>query len=299
MADNKKYKRLPIEKIEDAVFVMRALISNVMNNLYYYEKYTKELGNLYNTAFAHLLGLEEEKLPCVLENSCKQMNDFLSKPKIARCYYSATDECAVPGDTVHDVRDKILYRQSELFKFFGDEQKDSFSYINVRKQLKKKGFLKGDPEERILQLLNQLNRERNNTAHFSQSNLVGVLEAQRHNYKDKGLVQRVYNPVTSFIEKRFSIEFVGRLYVYSKACFKAFSEVFISMKDDYQLLYEQLPDEIKSRATLGENTSQVEYRYEPVFNDGKLEGDESIRVSKMIQKNQYDGSEESFKKAKR
>ncbi|GEM_PF-3075716 len=97
----------------------------------------------------------------------------------------------IPADAYEAVNDKLLYRQHEILKFTADHQSSSFSYIDSRKMLEKRGFLKNQLSEDMTRLLNELLDVRNWTFHNPQSLMVAAKEAMEKNIPDalKGIAK--------------------------------------------------------------------------------------------------------------
>lgn len=83
---------------------------------------------------------------------------------------------SIPANVYDSIHDKIIYQQRELLRFIADHQCSSFSYIDVRQLLVKKGFLKRKLGEESSKTLNELLNIRDWSFHNVQSMMVADLE---------------------------------------------------------------------------------------------------------------------------
>lgn len=117
-----QYKQFKINTLEDACTVLKAIIVPVIIDLEKFENYS----------------IEAEE---VLKS------------------YNPTS--TIPANIYDSLHDKIIYQQRELLRFMADHQRSSFSYIEVRKILEKKNFLKRTLPEKSRKTLIELLELRN------------------------------------------------------------------------------------------------------------------------------------------
>ena len=110
MAKNNNYKQFTITKSGDVLFVLGDLISGVMYDLIKYKEYQQDLIK----TITQYLELDDN-------------GEIISKKP-------------VPEKEFLDLDDRVRYRQMNMLIKIADEQKSSFSYKNLRKTAKKKGF---------------------------------------------------------------------------------------------------------------------------------------------------------------
>ena len=168
MAD--KYKEYSIKTLEDALRVFYDLIINVTSHLIKYEEYSKEL------------------------------EDF-----ICDCLSNKKD--IVGAKQFENFDDKIKYRQMMLLKYIADEQKNSFSYKNLRKVLKEKKWIDYELEEDVGEILNSLLLLRNTIFHNTHSIFSAVDEVNKKGIPSK--LEKILtpsfmpNPVVTTTDKSF------------------------------------------------------------------------------------------------
>lgn len=257
-ASNKYYKQFPVNDATDACLVLGSLISAVTINLDKYREYF----------------LEAEKL---FENSD---NEF------------------VPAKEYDDINDKLLYRQRELLKYLADYQNSSFSYIDLRKLLRKKNLLTIDLDESTASILNELLEVSNWTFHNPQSMMVAAKEAAEKNIPEelKGMVTVTpqINPV--IVQRVISYEIVvlGTLLMHAEKRIEQFEHILVCMKRDYQELFDSI-DNKPLVLINGNNPLEVQYIEQNIVSKiGDYAGG-IAQISMAIQKSKYDGTEDSFR----
>lgn len=254
---NKQYKQYSISNIEDACLALRSLIAPVDINLEKYKKY-------------HLDAIE-----------------LLVK----------SEEDIIPATEYDNVHDKIMYRQRELLKFIADHQKDSFSYMNLRKRLLKSGFLKNELDEDKKALLNEFLDIRNWSFHNPQSTLVSAEEVARKRIPQelKGEVKIFpqINPVVIYTVAGYTVEMLASFIYHNEIRIRQFETILSSMKNDYQELFDSL-DQRAMVVSPGVDMFQVQYyRHDVIAGIDDLASD-IAQISMAIQKSKYDGSNEKF-----
>lgn len=160
------YKVYPIENVETALEVLGDLIRNVIYDLELHKTYHNELRELAIKYFS------------------KASEDELKNKTIN-----------IPTDEYYNIKDKISYRQMMLLQNLSDEQKTSFSYINLRRFLKQKNYLCNSLPEDVSKHLNELLRLRNWTFHNTQSNYTANKEVANKEVPHNCSVRRMFNPV--------------------------------------------------------------------------------------------------------
>lgn len=259
MSGGKKqqYKQFRIDTIQDACIVLGMLITNVTINLEKYEEYAFEANTLLERADGEYIDAKQ---------------------------YDSID-------------DKLLYRQHQILKFVADHQSSSFSYIDLRKILEKKGFLHSPLPQKVAKLLNELLDVRNWTFHNPQSLMVAAKEVAEKNIPDelKGKIQitRQINPV--IIPKVFQYELLvlASLVIHTEKRIEQFKNILQTMKADYQEMY----DSIESKPLiLTENGFSSDVQYMETYRTSHLSDYNSDikQISMAIQKAKYDGSDSSY-----
>lgn len=254
---NKQYKKYSISNIEDACLALQSLITPVDINLEKYKKY-------------HLDAIE-----------------LLVK----------SEEDIIPATEYDNVKDKMLYRQRELLKFIADNQKNSFSYMNLRKFLLKSGFLKNELDEDKKTLLNEFLDIRNWSFHNPQSTLVSAEEVARKRIPPelKGVVKMFpqINPVVIHTVTGYTVEMLASLIYHNEIRIRQFETILSSMKNDYQELFDSL-DQRAMVASPGVDMFQVQYSRHDVIAGIDDFASDIAQISMAIQKSKYDGSNEKF-----
>lgn len=252
----KKYKQFEIQSLEDACLVMIELISNVERNLCKYKEYAAEAKELW-------------------------------------IKYEGKD--FVPAKEYEDINDKLLFRQHELLKFLSDRQSSSFSYLDFRHFLVKKGYITSELEEKTNEILNEFLDIRNWTFHNAQSLLVASKEAGEKNIPEelKGMVKisPQLNPV--FIPKIVSYEFLclESLVVHCYSRIEKYEIVLECMKNDYDALYKKITN---NQIIIGLN--EVLYLEKEIQDRFLGMNSDIVQISMAIQKSKYDGSDEAYNK---
>lgn len=183
-------------------------------------------------------------------------------------------------------------------KFTADHQSSSFSYIDLRKMLEKRGFLKNQLSEDMTQLLNELLDVRNWTFHNPQSLMVAAKEAMEKNIPDaiKGIakVTPQLNSIPVPVVDKYELLMLASLVIHAEERIEQFESVLQAMKTDYQEMY----DSIENKPFLlspGGFSSAVQYiDHHGVSRLTDMSSDIS-QISMAIQKSKYDGTDEKFK----
>ena len=253
-----QYKQFAIDNIEDACLALETLITNVIINLRRYKKYSAEVVELLKNA----------------------------------------DSEYIPADAYEAVNDKLLYRQHEILKFTADHQSSSFSYIDLRKMLEKRGFLKNQLSEDMTRLLNELLDVRNWTFHNPQSLMVAAKEAMEKNIPDalKGIakVTPQLNPIPVPVVDKYELLMLASLAIHTEERIEQFGSVLQAMKTDYQEMY----DSIENKPFLlspGGFSSAVQYIDRHGVSRLTDMSSDISQISMAIQKSKYDGTDEKFK----
>ncbi|MEG1726069.1 MAG: hypothetical protein RR313_11810 [Anaerovoracaceae bacterium] len=253
-----QYKQFTIDNIEDACLALGTLITNVIINLRRYKKYSAEVVELLKNA----------------------------------------DSEYIPSDAYEAVNDKLLYRQHEILKFTADHQSSSFSYIDLRKILEKRGFLKNQLSEDITRLLNELLDVRNWTFHNPQSLMVAAKEAMEKNIpealKDIAKVTPQLNPIPIPVVDKYELLMLASLVIHTENRIEQFGSVLQAMKTDYQEMY----DSIENKPFLlsqGGFSSAVQYIDRHSVSRLTDMSSDISQISMAIQKSKYDGTDEKFK----
>lgn len=252
-----QYKQFEINTVEDACLVLQTLISGVITNLRRYKQYSAEAMEL----------LEK------------------------------TSSKYVPAEQYESVKDKLLYRQHEILKFIADHQSSSFSYIDLRKILLKKGLLKTQLSEELKQLLNELLDIRNWTFHNPQSQMVATREAMEKNIpdwlKEIAKVTPQLNPVVVPVIDRYEIVMLVSFVSHTKMRISQFEDILDAMKADYQTLYDSLPYKTFV-LTQGGASTEIQYIEHPSTSSITDMSSDIAQISMAIQKSKYDGTDEKF-----
>ena len=254
---NQQYKQFNINTTEDACLALGTLISGVGANLNKYKEYTKEL----------------EEVSAEIEDE----------------YISAK--------TYDDINDKLLFRQREILKLIADYQKDSFSYINLRNQLKKDSYLSSELSQEVSELLKEFLDIRNWSFHNPQSMLVAAHEVANKSIPEelKGIAKVVLqlNPVIIPNITKYETVKIATLYLHAEKRVSQFEEVLESMKNDYQELFDSLENK-PLLATHKGLSQKVQYIEKDTISRITDQRDDIAQISMAIQKSKYDGSDESF-----
>lgn len=255
----KELKQFTIYDIQDACVVLGTLISGVMINLEKYKEYAAEAKIL-------LKNIEAEY---------------------------------IPAKEYDDINDKLLYRKKEILKLSADHQKSSFSYIDFRKILEKKGYLKSPLLEDVKVILNDMLDIRNWTFHNPQSMLVAAKEAAEKNipkeFRGMVKIQPQLNPVIITKVEKYELIKLASLVMYSEKSISDFEKVLESMKNDYQEMYDYISGKQLVMGPFG-FTSNVQYCERFITSSISDYQSDVAQISMAIQKSKYDGSEENYKK---
>ena len=251
------FKQFTINNAEDGCLALQSLISSVVIHLHRYKQYSDEAETLF-------------------------MN---------------TDSKTVPAENYEAVNDKLLYRQHELLKYMADHQSSSFSYIELRKQLVKQGFLTEPLNEELTQVLNDLLDVRNWTFHNPQSMMVAAKDAMEKRIPDslKGIttVTPQINPVVIPMVVSYDSLMLASLVIHTKKRIEQFESILSAMKSDYQVLVNSLP---KPTFLFGKDglTPDVQYMEHHIVSRLDDMHSDIAQISMAIQKSSYDGTDEKY-----
>ncbi len=254
-----KYKQFSINNIQDACIVLGSLISAIIINIEKYKEYSAE-------ALSLLLSTKENRIQ-------------------AKCY--------------DDINDKLLYRQREMLKFVADHQSSSFSYIDLRPMLEKRGYLKKPLDEETDKTLQELLAIRNWSFHNPQSLLVAAKEvAEKRIPKELQGIAEVMPPINPvFVRKVTYYEriMLESLILHTEKIIEQFEHILSCMKEDYQDLFDSLDDKplIMTHNGLSQKVQYIEQNV--VIGVSDFYSDVS-QISMSIQKSKYNGTEEEFDK---
>lgn len=208
-------------------------------------------------------------------------------------------EILIPAAEYDNINDKLLYRQREILKYLADHQDSSFSYIDVRKKIRNRGYLNAELTTELNKMLNELLDVRNWTFHNAQSMLVATMEnAQRKTpdwLKSMVTIQPQVNPVVIPRITHYDILVLVSLVIHAENRIKQFDAILEAMKNDYSEMYRALPHP-SYQLFDGELRQEVIYADRQIVSRLIDESSEVTQLSMGIQKSKYDGSEESFKK---
>lgn len=255
--DQKKLKQFAINSIQDACIVLGSLISGVTIHSEKYKEYAAELDAL-------------------LEN-CE--GEY------------------VPAKVYDDIKDKLLYRQHEILKLIADYQSSSFSYIDLRKLLLKKGYLKNPLSDELLAELNELLDVRNWTFHNPQSLMAAAKEAAEKNIptelKESVTIVPQLNPVIIPKVTSYELVMLASLSIHTAQRIEKYDEILKSMKRDYQELFDSIENKGLVMTPNG-FSYDVQYFEKPIISRLSDYHSDIAQVSMAIQKSKYDGTDESF-----
>lgn len=257
----KQYKQFTINTIEDACLALKSIIVPVVVDLEKFENYTKEAQQI----------LADNK-----------------------------NHDTISADVYNSVHDKTLYQQRELLRFIADRQSSSFSYIDLRDNLVKRGFLKRvlPPENR--KTLNDLLDLRNWSFHNAQSMLVADIElAQRSippELRENVEIKPVLNPIFIPKVRSYSKEMLKDFIIHNKVRKGQFNSILLEMKEDYQEMLTSLSAQqhIANGIGISAKVQYVEQQIVQQTSRGAVSNIASISMG--IQRGQFDGTEESFRK---
>ena len=262
--NNNNYKNFDIIKLEDGMSVLGSLIRGVVINLKKYKEYSLEVDDLF------------KKYIAVMESE---------------------QEILIPAKEYDDIDDKLLYRQREILKFVADEQKSSFSYINLRKILLKKNFLTTSLKEEETKILNEFLNVRNWSFHNPRSMMVANSEVAQKRTSDmfRGMVkiEPQLNPLIITHTKNYDLNMLCSLTLHVERRINEFEAILEQMKNDYIEMYQKL--ENKPIFIFGVTNPQEVLFYEDFATKRFWDfSSDVIQLSMAIQKSKYDGSEEKY-----
>lgn len=250
-----QYKQFKINTLEDACTVLKALIVPVVIDLEKFENYSIEA---------------EEVLKA----------------------YNPTS--TIPTNIYDSLHDKIIYQQRELLRLMADHQSSSFSYIEVRKILEKKNFLKRTLPEKSRKTLNELLELRNWSFHNVQSMLVADLEIAKSTIppelREIAEIRPMLNPVIIRKVSNYEWKMLEGFTIHNKTRCEQFRMILSEMKEDYQELINALPDEVYT-VTCRNSSRDVQYIEQVVTTmNAEKAGSKIASLSMQIQKGKYDGN---------
>lgn len=255
------YKQFPINSLEDGCLVLKSLIVPTIIDLEKFKTYSLEAKALLDSY----------------------------KP-----------EDPIPANLYDAIHDKVLYQQRELLRFIADHQSSSFSYIDIRSLLVKRGFIARSLDENSNRILNELLHIRNWSFHNAQSLLVAEIEIAKKSIPPELIgiaeVKPMLNPVIIRKVKTYSWNMLADFVRHNEIRLDQFETVLSEMKKDYQEMYESLAKTGYMIAGMGSGL-QVQYIEHEVNNQAPSKAGSNIASLSMgIQKGQYDGSNEAFEK---
>lgn len=268
MPNKKEYKNYHINCYEDALKVLHSLITNITIHMNKYAEYSNEL------------------LEFIINYQDKQK----TTPIDSKVFY--------------DFDDKIRYRQMMILRMISDEQKESFSYKNVRKTLKKIGYIDKDLPESVGNILNEFLEIRNWSFHNTQSALNATDEVAKmsipRDLEKLVVVKPQLNPVITLIYDYFDISYLESLCVHTVNRLKQFETILKYMKKDYEHIYEKTNPvgfQVINGTELIDN-QKVIYK---IMHDKRpkhiMDKNDMIpQISMAMQKKKYDGTKECFDK---
>lgn len=256
-----QYKQFKINTLEDACTVLKAIIVPVIIDLEKFENYS----------------IEAEE---VLKS------------------YNPTS--TIPANIYDSLHDKIIYQQRELLRFMADHQRSSFSYIEVRKILEKKNFLKRTLPEKSRKTLIELLELRNWSFHNVQSMLVADLEIAKRSIppelRDVAEIRPMINPVIIKKVKNYEWKMLEGFTIHNKTRGEQFRLILSEMKEDYQEMINALPDEAYI-VTCRNSSRNVQYIEQVVTAmNAENAGSKIASMSMGIQRGKYDGTTEMYEK---
>ena len=255
----KKYKQFSIDSIQDGCMALSMLISGVTVNLEKYKEYAEEADSLLS---------------------------------------AATTE-HIPAKVYDDINDKLLYRQHEILKLCADHQSSSFAYIDLRKLLKKKGYLTTPLSEESVKILDELLDIRNWTFHNPQSLLVAAKEVAEKNVPPqlKGITQIKphLNPIQIRKIVAYDLLMLASLTIHTKTRIYQFETILNYMKSDYQEMFNSIANRSFFLSANG-LSSDIQYIDRHIVATLGDYNSDVTQISMAIQKSKYDGSDEMFNK---
>ena len=195
---NKQYKQFTISTLEDGCLILKSLIVPVIIDLEKFNGYAKEAKELLN----------------------------IYKP-----------DDVIPAGVYDSIHDKTLYQQRELLRFIADHQSSSFSYIDIRPLLVKKGFLKRELSEESQKVLNELLNVRNWSFHNVQSMMVADLEIAKRSIPPElaGMaeIRPMLNPVVIRKVKTYSWSMLSIFIIHNEERADQFEMILSEIKKDW------------------------------------------------------------------
>lgn len=256
-----QYKQFSINTLEDACLVLKSLIIPVITDLDKFIRYASEAESLLQACDAH---------------------------------------DTVSADEYESIHDKVLYQQREILRFVADHQSSSFSYIDIRSILAKKGFIKRALEPKSEEILNELLNVRNWTFHNVQSLLVADLEIAKRSilpeFAEMAEIKPLLNPVIIRRIESYSRKTLEGFAQHNKIRQQQFEIILDEMKKDYQELYKSLPYDNVVLTGFGAS-SEVQYLEQVIRVQDTANSVSNIAALSMgIQKGKYDGTDTAYQK---
>lgn len=263
MAD--KYKEYVVKNLEDALKILYDLIVNVTSHLLKYKEYSNELDKFIQEC-------SEKSKEIVL---AKQFEDF---------------------------DDKIKYRQMMILKYIADEQKNSFSYKNLRKILKERKWIDYDLSEDVGEILNSLLLLRNTTFHNTHSVFSAADEVSKKGIPSKfeNIISPSFipNPVVIPIVDYYKLEHVLSLWLHIQRRLEMYEIILDNMKKDYEYLYKQTKPSGMQIINMSKIIDNKKVVYEILHDKRPVKALDPrfmhTQISMAMQKKKYDGSKECF-----
>lgn len=256
----KRYKQYDINSLEQGCYAMMTLLGPVIIDLQKFKSYMNEA-----------------------EEMCAS--------------YKTHD--TIPAKEYDAVHDKVLYQQRELLRFIADHQSSSFAYIDLRQALVRRGYIHRKLCEEAQIILNELLQIRNWSFHNVQSLLVAereiIYRSIPKELMDYVEIKPQLNPVYIRNIKSYSWDMLFSFTKHNKVRAAQFDRVLVEMKKDYEEMYLSLLGQTDVR--LDQNSFQIEYITVDIeAYNAKNDARDIATLSMGIQKGQYDGSDESYKK---
>ncbi|HCL4438462.1 TPA: hypothetical protein N2D87_003681 [Clostridium botulinum] len=205
--DKKNMKKFELKEKVDYIVYLQELIGRAYKCMRNERRYLEELSNYINIK--------------INENCGKNPKDIIVKEEI----YSKFNDC-------------ISNCEAYLLNLAGDQQQSSISYAKFRKIIskrKKKGTLDfdiRDLDEKVINLLNDLNKIRNWANHVPESLLTSEIKMIR----EGKLMGHSKNPIVININECYSLDYLKHLYETSYNFYESMVIIHQNMKKDYSCL---------------------------------------------------------------
>ena len=256
----KQYKLYMIESAKDALLVLSTIIIPVIINLEKFNKYSDEAALLTER-------------------------------------YKPGD--MIPADIYEGIHDKLLFRQRELLRYISDHQNASFSYIEVRDILTKRGYLKRSLPSEVQEILTELLNIRNWSFHNTQSKLVAEKVVTNKSIPkeiaDAIEILPQLNPLIVRKTSSYPWEMLASFIKHNVIRSDQFEAVLREMKADYQRMYDEYADS-SFMFVCGKLSRDVQYiEVNTPYNMNGIDAN-IASLSMGIQKGQYDGTDKAYEK---